>query len=70
MPKTSFLLNIRYRLLTDLYGQPFPVWRTSAKVCQFVAKHFLSLPPSRLLQWFPTNHASVFVNILISLGYL
>jgi hypothetical protein len=57
MPKTSFLGDIRCRLLTDLYGQPFvnmklrfPGWRASAKVCQFAAKHFLSLPPSRLLQ--------------------
>jgi hypothetical protein len=63
MPKTSFFWDIRCRLLTDLYGQPFvnmklrfPGWRASAKVCQFAAKHFLSLPPSRLLQWFQTNH--------------
>jgi hypothetical protein len=56
MPKTSFFWDIRYRLLTDLYGQPFPGWRASVKVCQFAAKHFLSLPPSRRLQWLQTNH--------------
>jgi hypothetical protein len=34
----------------------FPGWRATAEICQFAAKHFLGLPPSRLLQWLQTNH--------------
>jgi hypothetical protein len=55
--KNVIFLDIRCRLPTDIYGQPFmnmklrfvnmkfrfPGWRASARVCQFAAKHWSRL---------------------------